>query len=176
MICIPCNVCVHCKILIIKHRKFCSVSVFDGNPPSLPSSYPPPLPPIMYITFAGARFMQILICIALLNVLSAGWNPLKLIVSTALHQISVVTFSLFICYSSMSSCLKCTDEQPTKKRIFYTAILRFYCFWLEYRLSFPEPFNLFTLTSSVCSHSWGCYLFHTRAHLWFSEAELHGSG
>lgn len=47
----------------------------------------------MYITFAGAWFMQILICIALLNVLSAGWDPLKLIVSTALHQILIVTFS-----------------------------------------------------------------------------------
>lgn len=75
------------------------MSVFDGDPPS---HTPPPLPPIMYITFAGAWFMQILICIALLNVLSAGWNPLKPIVNTALHQILVVTFSPRICYSTMT--------------------------------------------------------------------------
>ena len=65
------------------------MSVFDGESPLLP------LPPIMYITFAGAWFMQILICIALLNVLSAGWNPLKAVVSAALHLILIVTLSPF---------------------------------------------------------------------------------
>lgn len=33
-----------------------------------------PIPPIMYITFAAEWFMQILICISLLNLLYAGWN------------------------------------------------------------------------------------------------------
>lgn len=80
------------------------MSVFDGESP--PHS-PLPLPPIMYITFAGAWFMQILICITLLNVLSALWNPLKPILSTGLHQILIVTFFLYRCDSH---CHKCTDE------------------------------------------------------------------
>lgn len=52
--------CVHDIILIIKYRKCCFMSVF----------HPPP--PIMYITFPGAWFMQILVCVPLLNVVSAG--------------------------------------------------------------------------------------------------------
>lgn len=66
------------------------MSVFDGE---FPPRTLPPLSPIMYITFAGTWFMQILICIALLNVPCGGWNLLKPIVNTALHQILVVTFS-----------------------------------------------------------------------------------
>lgn len=140
MICIPCNVSVHCIILIIKYRKCCFVSVFDGESPP---SHPATPSPIMHITFASAWFMQILICIAVLNVLSAGWDPLKPTVNTALHQILGVTFSLFICYSTMTHCLKCTDEQPTKKRIFYRAVLTFHCFWLlmEVRISFLSCFE-----------------------------------
>lgn len=73
------------------------MSAFDGESPHHARV---PLPPIMYITFAGAWFMQILIFIALLNVLSADWNPLKPIVNVALHQILIMTFSRFICYST----------------------------------------------------------------------------
>lgn len=75
------------------------MSVFDGDPLSHTE---PPLPPIMYITFAGAWFMQILICIALLNVLSPGWNPLKPMVNTALHPILILTFSLYNCRPTMA--------------------------------------------------------------------------
>lgn len=85
----------HCIILIIKYGKCCFMSVFDReSPTTTTTSYP--FPQFMYITFPGARFMQILICIAPLKVLSAGWNPLKPIVSAALHQILVVTFFLVI--------------------------------------------------------------------------------
>lgn len=114
MICIPCNVCVPCIVLIIKCRECCFVSVFDGestNPATTTTM--PPLPPIMYITFASAWFMQILICISLFTVLSAGWNPSKPIVNTALHQILLVTFPLFICDATTTRSLKCKNAQPT---------------------------------------------------------------
>ncbi len=110
------------------------MSVFDGKSPT---HTPQPLPPIMYITFAGAWFMQILICISLLNVLSAGWNPLKPIVNTALHQILIVTFSLFYLLFIWLLVFEVHTWTTNKiKKIFYGATLTFHCFGLLMEICF----------------------------------------
>lgn len=112
---------------------------------------PPPLPPIMYITFAGAWFMQILICIALLNVLSPGWNHLKPIANIALHKILIVTFSLFY----LLCCYDCQVHRWTTNKtkiIFYRATLGVSLFLACHGDTSFCTIHLFRCFCSPCNH------------------------